>query len=261
MHNHHYRASFDEIVHFYDEVRPRYPSELFTTMDQKCGLLPHSKILEIAPGTGQVTSVLLEKAYEVVAVELSSEMSLTLNRKFAQNPLLEIRNGAFESVPIELNHYDMVVVATALHWIDEEEKFTKPHKILKGGGYFSIIHTFHFITDESRCFAKATEHIYKKYPCANENIPRCMPILPDEVTPDSLDSKLFDQIFFDVFPMICDYTTLDYIKLLQTTSEVATMNKTDRDDFLNQIQLVIDEQFSGKIRKEYGISLTIGKKI
>jgi SAM-dependent methyltransferase len=54
----------------------------------KAGLKPTDTVLEIGPGTGNLTKKLLEAGVKaVVAVELDPRMVLELNRRFQGNPL------------------------------------------------------------------------------------------------------------------------------------------------------------------------------
>jgi hypothetical protein len=47
------RATFTEDAELYDRCRPQYPPALFTDLAALAGLGPHSRVLEIDPGTGQ----------------------------------------------------------------------------------------------------------------------------------------------------------------------------------------------------------------
>jgi 18S rRNA (adenine1779-N6/adenine1780-N6)-dimethyltransferase len=64
----------------------------------KAGLKPTDTVLEIGPGTGNLTKRLLEAGVKaVVAVELDPRMVLELSRRFQGHPLasrLRVRTGA-----------------------------------------------------------------------------------------------------------------------------------------------------------------------
>lgn len=55
---------------------------LVETIVQKSGIKPTDVVLEIGPGTGNLTNKLLEVAKSVVAVEIDPRMVLELNRRF-----------------------------------------------------------------------------------------------------------------------------------------------------------------------------------
>ncbi|RZR85102.1 hypothetical protein BHM03_00012052 [Ensete ventricosum] len=59
---------------------------LVETIVRKSGIKPTDVVLEIGPGTGNLTKKLLEVAKSVVAVELDPRMVLELNRRFQGTP-------------------------------------------------------------------------------------------------------------------------------------------------------------------------------
>ncbi|XP_008783008.1 ribosomal RNA small subunit methyltransferase [Phoenix dactylifera] len=59
---------------------------LVETIVQKSGIKPTDVVLEIGPGTGNLTKKLLEVAKSVVAIELDPRMVLELNRRFQGTP-------------------------------------------------------------------------------------------------------------------------------------------------------------------------------
>lgn len=59
---------------------------LVQTIVEKSGIKPTDVVLEIGPGTGNLTKKLLEAAKSVVAVELDPRMVLELNRRFQGTP-------------------------------------------------------------------------------------------------------------------------------------------------------------------------------
>lgn len=59
---------------------------LVDSIVQKAGIKSTDVILEIGPGTGNLTKKLLEAGKEVIAVELDSRMVLELQRRFQGTP-------------------------------------------------------------------------------------------------------------------------------------------------------------------------------
>lgn len=64
------RDTFDEAAALYDRARPRYPEPLVDDLARAAGLGPGSRVLEIAPGTGQLTVPLATSGCRLTAVEL-----------------------------------------------------------------------------------------------------------------------------------------------------------------------------------------------
>lgn len=59
---------------------------LVDSIVQKAGIKSTDVILEIGPGTGNLTKKLLEAGKEVIAIELDSRMVLELQRRFQGTP-------------------------------------------------------------------------------------------------------------------------------------------------------------------------------
>jgi len=59
---------------------------LVDSIVQKSGVKPTDVVLEIGPGTGNLTKKLLEAAKKVIAVEIDPRMVLELQRRFQGTP-------------------------------------------------------------------------------------------------------------------------------------------------------------------------------
>lgn len=80
------------------------------TIVQKAGIKPTDVVLEIGPGTGNLTKKLLEVSKSVVAIELDPRMILELNRRFQGTPYsnrLKVIQGDF--LKAELPYFDICV--------------------------------------------------------------------------------------------------------------------------------------------------------
>ncbi|XP_057519206.1 ribosomal RNA small subunit methyltransferase [Amaranthus tricolor] len=83
---------------------------LVESIVQKAGLKPTDVILEIGPGTGNLTKKLLEAGKKVIAVELDPRMVLELKRRFQGTPLsnrLEVIQG--DVLKCDLPYFDICV--------------------------------------------------------------------------------------------------------------------------------------------------------
>ncbi|XP_077219110.1 ribosomal RNA adenine dimethylase family protein [Tasmannia lanceolata] len=83
---------------------------LVDTIVQKSGIKPTDIVLEIGPGTGNLTKKLLEAAKSVIAVELDPRMVLELQRRFQGTPFsnkLKVIQG--DVLKCELPYFDICV--------------------------------------------------------------------------------------------------------------------------------------------------------
>ncbi|PIN12670.1 Ribosomal RNA adenine dimethylase [Handroanthus impetiginosus] len=83
---------------------------LIDSIIQKSGIKPTDVILEIGPGTGNLTKKLLEAGKSVIAVELDPRMVLELQRRFQGTPLssrLKVMQG--DILKCDLPYFDICV--------------------------------------------------------------------------------------------------------------------------------------------------------
>ncbi len=256
------KNTFNNQAELYNEVRPRYPSELFDVLEEAAKLSKDSRLLEIGAGTGQATKPFAEKGYNVTAVELGDEMANVARRELAGFGNVEVITNSFEDVELPLRSFDLVYCATAFHWIKPEVKFAKTHTLLKDGGYLAIIYT-HYISDkEHDDFFKAAQAIFEKYDKYNSTAAGKSPVLPtDEVKEVKLDTELFEPMLFKAFPEVLRYSIDDYIKLISTFSFVIAMDANDRENFLMEIRELGNKEYGGIVTIPLSMSLTLGRKI
>jgi 16S rRNA A1518/A1519 N6-dimethyltransferase RsmA/KsgA/DIM1 with predicted DNA glycosylase/AP lyase activity len=69
------RDTFNEAAELYDRARPRYPQALVADLTREAGLGPRGRVLEVAPGTGQLTVPLATSGCRLTAVELGPSMA------------------------------------------------------------------------------------------------------------------------------------------------------------------------------------------
>src|SRR5215210_4149849 len=155
------RLRFDEDALLYDRARPGYPAGVFDSLAEMAGLGPGARVLEIGCGTGQATVPLAERGCRIVAVELGAELAAVARRNLARFPDVEVVTGAFEDWPLPSEPFDLVLSATAFHWIDPAIRVVKSADALRPGGTLATIATYHvaggtepFFVDMQDCYER-----------------------------------------------------------------------------------------------------------
>ncbi|MEU0077263.1 methyltransferase domain-containing protein [Micromonospora tulbaghiae] len=110
------RGSFVEDPDSYQAARPGYPRLVYEVLAD-CGLRPGARVLEIGPGTGQVTRPLVAAGASVLAVELGGRLAARLRTNLAGRDVTVIE-GDFATVALPDGTFDLAVCATAFHWLD-----------------------------------------------------------------------------------------------------------------------------------------------
>jgi len=255
------KTTFDENPELYHSIRPRYPAALLDTLVNMAQLKDNSKLLEIGPGTGQATEFLAKHNFSIQGIELGQKLARFAQRELRKYKNVEIINGAFEEIELLPENYDLVFSATAFHWINPEVKYAKPYKILKSRGNLAIIETHHLSDSCGDLFFFASQPIYKKY-CGKDCYDTGFHLKEiTELSACNVDERFFKVVSFDVFPLVVNYSANEYLKLLNTYSDVLSLDIEKRKVFLNDIRNLIENDYNGQIAKYYGMSLTIANKI
>ena len=130
---------FSDRVANYVRYRPGYPKEVIDYLQNRCGLLPESKIADVGAGTGIFTKLLLEKGYEVYAVEPNDPMREEADRQLSHFDLYHSMTGTADHTGLAAKSMDLVVCAQAIHWFNTAETKAEFQRILKPGAQVVLI--------------------------------------------------------------------------------------------------------------------------
>jgi SAM-dependent methyltransferase len=124
--------SFGSAAAAYERGRPSYPPEAIDW------LLPAGaqKVLDLGAGTGKLTTRLVERGLDVVAVDPLAEMLEVLSAALPDTPALL---GTAEEIPLADNSVDAVLVAQAWHWVDPERAIPEVARVLRPGGRLGLV--------------------------------------------------------------------------------------------------------------------------
>ena len=99
-------------------------------------LPPTHDVLDLGAGTGKLTTRLVERGLNVVAVDPIAEMLEVLSHALPQTPALL---GTAEEIPLPDNSVDAVLVAQAWHWVDPERAIPEVARVLRPGGRLGLV--------------------------------------------------------------------------------------------------------------------------
>ena len=127
--------SFGAEAAAYERGRPSYPPEAIDW------LLPDGgsdvlEVLDLGAGTGKLTTRLVERGLDVVAVDPIPEMLELLSSSLPDTPALL---GTAEEIPLPDDSVDAVLVAQAWHWFDPERAIKEVARVLRPGGRLGLV--------------------------------------------------------------------------------------------------------------------------
>ncbi|WP_112245539.1 class I SAM-dependent methyltransferase [Kribbella monticola] len=238
------RTTFGEDAELYDRVRPTYPPALYDELAALVGNRP--RVLEIGCGTGQATRPMLERGWSVKAVELSPELSRVARAKL---PELEVITADFDTWPLPAERFDMVLSATAFHWLDPQTRMSRAADLLRPGGVLAVVSTHHVAGGSEQLWSDVQD-CYRRFTTdADESGLPDPASVPDD--PSEFDaSGRFGPVTFRRFTWEATYTTAQYLDLLSSYSGHRALTTRARDGLYECIGALI-EAAGGSITKSY----------
>ncbi len=134
------RLGFSLVAEAYDHARPSYPKQIFSDLMRAAGPPKEAnqarfpKVLEIGPGTGQLTSSLIELSGQLNALEPGPQFAQILRERYREQSQIQIVPKTLENYQSP-HCYDLLASACALHWVPKELAYQKIHQLLKPGGW------------------------------------------------------------------------------------------------------------------------------
>ena len=124
--------SFGSQAAAYERGRPSYPPEAIDWL-----LQPGARdVLDLGAGTGKLTTRLVERGLDVIAVDPIAEMLEVLRGALPDTPALL---GTAEHIPLDDDSVDAVLVAQAWHWVDPALAVPEVARVLRPGGRLGLV--------------------------------------------------------------------------------------------------------------------------
>jgi SAM-dependent methyltransferase len=130
---------FNEVPELYDRVRPGYPDELLADLVAIAGLDGRSSVLEVGCGTGQATRSLAALGCSVTAIEPGPGMAALARQRLAMFGNVTVETSTFEEWDDRGGRFDVLVAASAWHWVEPTIGWRRAHEVLRPGGWMALL--------------------------------------------------------------------------------------------------------------------------
>jgi len=263
------RGLFGNDVASYDAGRPGYPEHVYELLRTRCGLRAGRRVLEIGPGTGQATGRLLDGGGQVTAVELSGDMADLLRLKF-QHGELKIAVGVFEDVELDPGSFDLVVAATAFHWVPTAAGLQRCADLLKSGGWLALWWNFYGDPGRPDPFNEALRPILQQLAPTlldvpgEENLVSGVPayVLDSDARVAEIEaSGRFGAVEHEVIAWSGRHTSEELRSMFASFSPWLALPAEQRTLALDALERLATEQFNGMVERPYLTPLYTAPKL
>lgn len=154
-------ALFADKQQYYDDFRPSYPAAAVALIREKAG--NSAVIADIGSGTGKLAVLLADFADTLYAVEPSVHMRRVLAARTADFPSVQVVAATAESTGLPDHSVDVITVAEAYHWFDNEQARAEFRRILKPGGHVFLLRNL-FVGNHYHDEMHALQNEHRTYP-------------------------------------------------------------------------------------------------
>ena len=235
------RMSFDRQAEQYDAARPSYPETAIEALLARSGIAARGRILEVGAGTGKATVPLARLGYPLVAIEPGPHMAAVLRRHVARYPNVTIAETTFEAWTGADGSFDLLVSATAFHWIRPEVRCRKAADALRPGGGLALLTTERGELDPE--VRAGLDRAYAAwFPGAQPRVPGYGEDKTRERMEEIAASGFFEPAEVRTFPWSASYTSQTYVALMDTYSDHAVQPAQVRVGLYREVTELIEQR-------------------
>lgn len=214
--------SFAAVADTYDRARPSYPDGAVQFMVGSTS----RTVVDLGAGTGALTRLLIAAGHAVIAIDPLLPMLSHLRRRSAgRRPA--VLAGAAERIPLRRASVDAVTIGQAYHWFDPDRALPELARVIKAGGVLSMAWN---MRDESVPWVRRLGTIVGGHTS-----------MQDPSGALGLVGN-FGPVQWQRFRLYQSVDRAGLIDLVRSRSHVAVLDKSDRDNVLNQVGELYDRQ-------------------
>jgi SAM-dependent methyltransferase len=216
-------------------------------------------MLEVGPGTGQVTRRLLELgANPLVALEPDPVLAAHLRESLGDR--VEMRETTLEDALLAPGSFDLAVAASSFHWVDEARGLRQIFPTLRPRGWLALWWTLFGVPGEPDEFVEATGPLLDGLAASpsrgDEGRPRYA--LDTDARLDALEAAGFRELRHEVVRWSARWDANEIRALYRSFSPIARLRADRRDDLLDEIARIARERFHDRVERTLLTSIYTG---
>ena len=256
---------FNEVPELYDRVRPGYPDHLFADLVAVTGMTEGSPVLEVGCGTGQATRSLAALGCAVTAIEPGAEMAALARQRLATFDNVTVETSTFEEWDDRGARFEVLVAASAWHWVDPSIGWRRAHGLLRPGGWMALLgNVVVRRPGEPEVYAE-TADLHERFSPGNPDWGH--PPLEDDVRSTGEGwglvedpGGLFGPTIVHWYPNVQWFTGDGFADLLRSTSIYRSLDRNVREPLLDAIAERIRTRLGDRAARRYLSVLRVGQR-
>jgi SAM-dependent methyltransferase len=152
---------FTSRVETYARYRPGYPAQVIELLRSECGLTPETIVADVGSGTGIFSELLLKNGNSVIGVEPNEAMRGAAESLMRGYSRFQSVNGSAEATTLPNSSVNLITAGQAFHWFDATAARDEFVRILKPGGFVSLIWNDRRL--DSTLFLRDYESLLREY--------------------------------------------------------------------------------------------------
>lgn len=257
---------FNEAPALYDRVRPGYPDELFADLVAITRMGERSSVLEVGCGTGQATRCLAGLGCSVTAVEPGAGMAVLARQRLATFGNVNVEESTFEEWEDRGRRFDVLVAASAWHWVDPSIGWRRAHDVLCSGGWMALLgNVVVRRPDEPEVYAE-TADLHERFSPGNPDWGH--PPLEGDVRTTVQGwglvedpGSLFGPTVVRWYPTVQWFDGDGFADLLRSTSLYRRLGRHVREPLLDAVAERIRTRMGDRAARRYLSVLRVGRRI
>jgi SAM-dependent methyltransferase len=216
----------------YDRARPGYPGAL---IDDVLATRPRA-VLDVGCGTGKAARLIAERGVPVLGVEIDERMAAV-----ARAHGIEVEVGGFETWDSAGRDFDLIVSGQAWHWIDPEPGVAKGVALLRPGGLLAPFWNFSRVDPDVRARLDAAYERTAPQLTDRSVVRSGGPATIPPVLEHLRATGRFASVEHRRYTWERDYTRSEWLELIQTHSDHATLPPSRLADLLDAVGAAIGD--------------------
>jgi SAM-dependent methyltransferase len=264
--------SFDAVADLYDELRPRYPDALYDDLLELSGAPARPEVLEVGTGPAVATLPLAERGCRIVGLEPGANLAAVARDRLAPYPDVEIREVTFEAADLPPAAFDLVVSASAWHWVDPKVGTDKAASVLRPGGCLGVWWGHGSLTDTD--LLADFRAIHDRW-APEIGAARYGGTAIDEadriddwhgrrrrsdIARTLADHPAFDDVTERPHPFESTYDAHTFMRLLDTYSDYRLLDADVRAHLFDDLEQAVDERHGGHVTRRYSPTLFLARR-